>query len=605
MKTQLTKQSRLELMSASRFCIASAMTAILALQTTGSTSAFSRSSLLVSSSRRQSSQLIHISLLKLHSTKRTTSPRVAFVSDSPKKVGKVPKVPYNGRISSTPDTVHPMERIISIEKPNPTEIESFDPFYFCSSKETSEDTIATPTIQRPRGYVQEVTVSSYDEQNQQTPVGTSNVLGVQASSKPSAKPFHPLSELWKARFLVLAAAALYGTNFTIVKILQEQLPFAASTSLRFTMASLATLPFLLPSLSPTSPVTDAVEGSIEKALTSWGDILPVVLTGMEVGLYNAMGYIFQASGLETVDASKSAFICSLAVVTVPILDFLLKKKSLSFQSIAGLICAVLGVGLLELNGDSLSLTLGDLFTFAQPLFFGIGFWKMEQAMEKHPTQAKRITASQVLMVAICSVANCWLLQPHIGAEVQAPSLDQIMAWLSDPKIFSALAWTGLVTTALTQYMETVALKTISASEATLLFSTEPLWGAGFAHLVVGERLGLSAAAGAGLILSGCAISTVQKNDPSEAGKDSTAVTVVADAVSDPYKFSAGLASLALQVQVSTAVEEAVQENEIVVQAESSLYDSAVGAVSEAMQSNVFDDAVGQLQTLVDALPPST
>ena len=41
------------------------------------------------------------------------------------------------------------------------------------------------------------------------------------------------------------------------------------------------------------------------------------------------------------------------------------------------------------------------------------------------------------------------------------------------------------------------------------------------------------------------------------------------------------------------------------QAENSLYDSAVGAVSEAMQSNVFDDAVGQLQTLVDTLPPST
>ena len=377
---------------------------------------------------------------------------------------------------------------------------------------------ANPLYFCRRSYVQEGNLSSYDEQNQMTP-RSSNISAIDVSSKRGVKPRNQSpSETWKARLLVLATAALYGTNFTIVKIIQEQLPSPTSTSLRFTMASLATLLFLLPFTSYSNiPVTNrsVVKKSSERALTSWGNIPPVVLTGMEVGLYNAMGYIFQASGLETVDASKSAFICSLAVVTVPILDFLLKKKSLSFQSIAGLICAVLGVGLLELNGDSLSLTLGDLFTFAQPLFFGIGFWKMEQAMQKYPTQARRITASQVLMVAICSVANCWLLQPHIGAGVQAPRLDQIVAWLSDPKIFSALAWTGLVTTALTQYMETVALKTISASEATLLFSTEPLWGAGFAHLVVGERLGLSAAAGAGLILSGCAISTVQKNAPTQ------------------------------------------------------------------------------------------
>lgn len=42
----------------------------------------------------------------------------------------------------------------------------------------------------------------------------------------------------------------------------------------------------------TSPVMDVAEGSIKKALTSWGNILPIVLTGMEIELFNAIGDLF-------------------------------------------------------------------------------------------------------------------------------------------------------------------------------------------------------------------------------------------------------------------------------------------------------------------------
>lgn len=52
-------------------------------------------------------------------------------------------------------------------------------------------------------------------------------------------------EVLIARILLLAAAALYGTNFTLVKILDETVPVGASTSLRFALAGLATLPWFL------------------------------------------------------------------------------------------------------------------------------------------------------------------------------------------------------------------------------------------------------------------------------------------------------------------------------------------------------------------------
>jgi len=71
---------------------------------------------------------------------------------------------------------------------------------------------------------------------------------------------------------------------------------------------------------------------------------------------------------------------------------------------------------------------------------------------------------------------------------------------------SALLWTGVVTTSITCYMETTAMKTLSAAETTLIYQTEPLWGALVAACIFGERFGLSAVIGGGLIIGGCSMS---------------------------------------------------------------------------------------------------
>ena len=41
-----------------------------------------------------------------------------------------------------------------------------------------------------------------------------------------------------------------------------------------------------------------------------------IYTGAEVGLWNSIGFYGKAMGLQTTPASKSSFICSLAVVVV-------------------------------------------------------------------------------------------------------------------------------------------------------------------------------------------------------------------------------------------------------------------------------------------------
>jgi len=309
----------------------------------------------------------------------------------------------------------------------------------------------------------------------------------ETSSKPNSS-----NDVLFARILVLVSAMLYGTNFTFVKLLGEHVPIGASASIRFVFAALATSPWLF--------------SLLKNKEAEMNSNFEVIRTGMEVGMWNSIGYLAQAEGLKSMDASKSAFICSLAVVVVPILD-VISGKSISMKKCVGAVMAVFGVGLLELGGFNSDVTLshGDLLSFVQPITFGIGFWRMEHAMNRFPSCAKALTFSQLFAVALVSLFYC-----ISGLNGEAPpQFHEVISWVTDPSTLGSLIWTGLITTALTIYMETLALKTLSASETTLLFSTEPLWGAVFAMYMVGERLGMSSAIGAAFIVLGCTYSNIE------------------------------------------------------------------------------------------------
>jgi len=319
-----------------------------------------------------------------------------------------------------------------------------------------------------------------------------------------------ISDVWKARILLIISAALYGTNFTVVKILNDYIPTDMGAVLRFGLAAGVTLPWLFKS-SNEEKTANPIDNSLRITNLSFMDT--PIFAGLEVGVWTAIGYLAQAEGLETIEASKSAFICSLAVVIVPLLDFLVGKK-IQNRQVIGAILAVVGVGFLEVEGPVSAITegggafgldVGDALSLIQPFAFGLGFWRMEAAMKRFPDEAMKTTAAQLLSVFVLSAAYWWMSSVRIDG---LPDPSQVITWISDPSILGALCWTGLVTTAFTVYLETLALKTLSAAETTMIFSTEPLFGASFAAVVMGETFGTGGLIGAVLILAGCIFSNI-------------------------------------------------------------------------------------------------
>lgn len=127
-----------------------------------------------------------------------------------------------------------------------------------------------------------------------------------------------INEVWAARLLLLLSAALYGTNFTMVKSLDESLSVGMASTLRFGFAALVMLPWLFAPIDPA-----LIEGAKTKKIANVGTISDagkrnivvqflgeeptrstVGLAGMEIGLWNSVGYIAQAVGLKTIPASK-------------------------------------------------------------------------------------------------------------------------------------------------------------------------------------------------------------------------------------------------------------------------------------------------------------
>lgn len=138
--------------------------------------------------------------------------------------------------------------------------------------------------------------------------------------------------------------------------------------------------------------------------------------------------------------------------------------------------------------------------------FGLGFWLTERCSRKYPDEIFGLVAAQLLTVAVLAVAWC----------VQAGDLPLSVASLKETVLPSSgnlavpisLMWTGLVTTSLTVFGETLAMKKVSAAESTIILSTEPIWGTAFAACLLGETIGWNTGLGALLIVSACTWSSV-------------------------------------------------------------------------------------------------
>lgn len=337
-----------------------------------------------------------------------------------------------------------------------------------------------------------------------TSAPTKHALPAKKSSPPPSPPPPTWDYAWP-RLLVLLVAAIWGTNFATVKLLQSgsdpvSLPIAAAV--RFTLSSLVLVPLAF--------------HEQRKARATFA----TYAAGIGVGLCITGGYIAQSVSLVSTTASKSAFLCSLAVVVVPVLERILHKfklrpplkKDTPFITWGTPALAVAGVALLELSGVT-SPTIGDAYALLQAFFFAGGFIGNASATTKHPDLIVTLSVVQLGTVALSSILWAFF-HACTDAGSFALTIPDFSTAFSTPANTTAVIYAGVVTTALTVWLQNSVWKSVSVAEVAILLSTEPFWAAAFSAVTLGERFGLQTITGGMLILAACLLNQM-KNIKSE------------------------------------------------------------------------------------------
>jgi len=367
------------------------------------------------------------------------------------------------------------------------------------------------------------------------------------------------SAIWIGRLTLLGIAALWGTNFPVVKYLETLCfhppcnhPPSEATFARFGVASAVAFPILAKQWWDGHIAKSVASGDSKSEIAD--NFFPIILAGLECGLYISLGYFSQALALESVGSTEVAFLCSLTVVVVPFLSVLFMGKKVKAINLFSAFLAVLGVGILEgvinvndlfdglllekvnalhfdaglgavggqggtMNGvraiDTVTaitansavesksiffgMTKGDLLALGQPIGFGTSFIRIEQAMSRFShVKGSALTLAMAQCIAVGGLSLAWLLYDFHGI----PN----MGYLLEPHRVGAILWTSVVTTVFAVWLQGVALKSVSAVEAALTFSTEPVWATLFAALFLGESVGTKSYIGGFVILAACGLS---------------------------------------------------------------------------------------------------
>jgi drug/metabolite transporter (DMT)-like permease len=123
--------------------------------------------------------------------------------------------------------------------------------------------------------------------------------------------------------------------------------------------------------------------------------------GLELGLYTFLGFAFQAIGLETTTASRSAFLLYLNVKIVPLLGAALYSKQITLSTWISASIAFLGTCLLSTDGGPPN--LGDLWCVAAAGASALFILRLETFAKQY--NAAQLNSVSFLTGAIASVLS--------------------------------------------------------------------------------------------------------------------------------------------------------------------------------------------------------
>jgi drug/metabolite transporter (DMT)-like permease len=263
---------------------------------------------------------------------------------------------------------------------------------------------------------------------------------------------------------LLFVTLVWGATFPVLKIATVQLSGVEVSALRFVIAAICMLPFVL-----------------RVPRRTW-------LDGALLGALVLVSYVLQAYGLQFISSNRSAFLTSLNVLMVPLLGVVFGTR-LTVSVMAAAVVACGGIGLMSWDGGSDM--VADAATVASALAYALYVILLSQRASRHVP--RQLAATQIVWMAL--LACVWMLLGSVGTDRL-----QTLPSRVDFQIFSGLLYLGVVATAGMLFLQAMAQRHVSAAKAALVYAMEPVFAAMFAWMWLAEVLSLNAAIGGAMVV---------------------------------------------------------------------------------------------------------
>jgi drug/metabolite transporter (DMT)-like permease len=272
----------------------------------------------------------------------------------------------------------------------------------------------------------------------------------------------------QADLALIFAAAIWGTAFLFQKSAMEHMGPLLFVGARGVLAVAALLPFAWRELQRAATPADA-------------GFWCIALLG---GATFFIGAWLQQEGIRTASVTNAGFLTALYVVATPFLAWLAMGRTPSgtVWTAAGL--SVIGTWVLG-GGTTGAFSRGDALVALSAIF-----WAMQVVITGKAAPYARpvgFTVVQFAVVGGLGMAGAMMLEEVRLEALRLAGVD--------------IAFVGLLSTALTFTLMTAALQHTPPSEAAVIVSTEVLFAAAAAYLILDERLTPIGWAGAGTILA--------------------------------------------------------------------------------------------------------
>lgn len=325
------------------------------------------------------------------------------------------------------------------------------------------------------------------------------------SSSASSSMSNQISSQNKGRMLLILVAFLYGSLNVAFKMIyaMPDPPMASTLSVaRGWLAAATFIPIVM--TSPKSPLEPAVAGEKKKP--------PLWKAALELAFWNFGAQGLLNIGLLFTDASRASFLTQMSVVITPIISMF------SGQTVPKIVwagCAVALSGLVMLSGAvggaattgaaaAFAFSTGDVLVLGGALAWSMYLFRIASVGKRYaeiPLQSIKTTLLAMLYSVWFGFSALQLVFTK-GATIAAlwPGWKNMTAW-------ALLLYSAVGPGAVADVLQQQGQKEVSASEANVILSSEPVFTAICARLILGEITSATENIGGGLIVLGALLAS--------------------------------------------------------------------------------------------------